>query len=426
MNRSRLGWLFLAAFLALLIGPSGPVAAQESGGGDFNDTTPPESPTDVIVILEVNDISRIDEREGVTDVNGTLSYAWSDARIGRDCQSDDPDQVFQGESAREKLKSIWWPEFVFRNGIGPRETVSLAITVGCNLIEDAKSSVIYEERFRATIGQDFNNLNDFPFDKHVLAFTVMSSAQDYDSVRIQSFNDFVGDEAAEGSGKCGDSTGQSSDGANKEETTRKAGFCWATAEWKVVADDFAKPLIIDPTELVELPTSEDEFSPGVRKDENSYYGDPYFSLATATFKTTIERRSMFYIQNIILPLVLIVSISWAVFWGNRGKMTLAERLGISITSLLTVVAFDFLTGDSLPKLSYTTRLDAFYNFSYLFVAFTVLESLISVKRQRVDEDEGWPATKIDRVCRWLIPITYLVAVAISMAGWVSPGAPPSS
>ncbi len=55
-----------------------------------------------------------------------------------------------------------------------------------------------------------------------------------------------------------------------------------------------------------------------------------------------------------MPLLLIVAISWAVFWMDYEDMNLADRMSVSFTSVLTVVAFDFVSSDSLPKLSYAT------------------------------------------------------------------------
>jgi hypothetical protein len=175
------------------------------------------------------------------------------------------------------------------------------------------------------------------------------------------------------------------------------------------------------------------------------------------------------VVNVIAPLVLIVLVSWSVFWMD---LKLHERLGVAITALLTVVAFDFLTSDSLPKLSFTTRLDAFYNVSYIFVALTILISVIATRpsRQRrddgaADEDGGddtdddteeqsddeaeqssptespaagagapidtnrsiWARAKgvrgrtIDRWARVLYPALYLLLVGVALIGWFSPG-----
>ena len=52
------------------------------------------------------------------------------------------------------------------------------------------------------------------------------------------------------------------------------------------------------------------------------------------------------------PLVLIVSISWSVFW-MIGEC-LSCRMGIALTGILTVVAYQFATAKSLPNVAYFT------------------------------------------------------------------------
>jgi hypothetical protein len=319
MQRSKCWWCALALFVMLLVGSSSSAGAQEADDASF--TVPPYSPTEVYVALIVDDITTVNEREGFVEMSGTLIIDWEwDIE---NCVPEEP-SVYQGEQAREELKTRWWPEFVLRDGIGPRETKSVSLVVVCGF-------ATIEERFQATVSQDFENLNDFPFDDHELSFTVMSSAQDNSAVRIiEDYSEFV---------------------VQPEDEQNESLFQWASPEWNF--NDFETSLV-DNGEQFE------------------------FFFPETTFPVQIDREPWFHISNIVLPLILIVSISWVVFWGNRGRMTLAERLGISITCLLTVVAFDFLTGDSLPRLAYTTRLDAFDNVSYLFVAFTVVLSVISV------------------------------------------------
>lgn len=117
--------------------------------------------------------------------------------------------------------------------------------------------------------------------------------------------------------------------------------------------------------------------------------------------------------------------------------------------------------------SYTTRLDVFYNFSYVFVALTVVVSIVSAGQltaraaaaepsasaiepppaeaaqsaeateatanSDVDGVEAAPpadgrrrrqrtdVARLDEVSRWLFPLAYIGAVAISLFGWLSRG-----
>lgn len=134
--------------------------------------------------------------------------------------------------------------------------------------------------------------------------------------------------------------------------------------------------------------------------------------ASAFFSVSIARDPTFYLTNIILPLLLIVAISWAVFWMDFEDMTLADRLGVSITSLLTVVAFDFVTADTLPILPYSTRLDSLYTVSYVFVTLTVFMSLAG---HRWAHDDMARADRLDRIGRRVFPIGFVVVAGLFLA-----------
>lgn len=93
-------------------------------------------------------------------------------------------------------------------------------------------------------------------------------------------------------------------------------------------------------------------------------------------------------------------------------MHLADRLSVSFTSVLTVVAYDFVTSDSLPKLPYSTRLDKMLTVSYIFLGLTVLENVLGyamVRKGKIDT-----AQRIDKFSRWLFPIFYYLILIIAI------------
>ncbi len=381
-------WLVPATLLAVLLGAATPTAAQTAPDpGDQGDipiaesrgTNPPEATTTVKIFVDVNEVLDINERDNTFRVTLTLTAGWIDKRtIPTNCQSTDPPEtptVYDGERATEQLKSsIWSPGFFVVEALGPRETSAIAVTADCNGI------VGYTERFTTTVFQRFGGLNDFPFDEHPLSFSVAPFAQAAPG-SIVFVPPNVGGNAF-----------------NSDE--------WVSEEWDFSGTSYADLVI----------------------DEDS---------AVITTVIRIERKWKFYWLNVIGPLLLIVAISWTVFWMD---LNLAERLGVSITILLTVVAFDFLTSDNLPRLSYTTRLDSFYNVSYLAVAMTVLLSIIAKtrsRREQLTEDattavnsaeaarsaatEQRSARGVDEYWRYFYPVAYTCAVTLALTGAFSPG-----
>ena len=354
------GILLMAFAISMVVGVASPAFAQESDGAiSVNVAIPPGHPTEVVIGFGVFDIPRIDEREQLFEVDGRLFALWIDPAL-----EFDPDLVgfdnllYEGEAAKEMLKTeIWSPGFELFDGLGGRQTRGIAVTI------QSDGTVLYEERFVATVSQSYQ-LQDFPFDDHVISFRIEPFAQDTSRVTFTSVSAYF------------ESLGLAPVDLD---------FSWESDEWDFNGEDFT-------------PTIDNDMDDG---------------FATATFEIPIERKSGFYVTNVILPLLLIVAISWAVFWMDFEDMSLADRLTVSVTSLLTVVAFDFVTSDSLPKLPYATRLDSLYTISYLFLALTVLASVVAHKRHHRGDNGD---SKLDRLGRRFVPATYLVVVAMVLGG----------
>lgn len=120
------------------------------------------------------------------------------------------------------------------------------------------------------------------------------------------------------------------------------------------------------------------------------------------FEIKARRFTGYYIWKVILPLCLIVSMSWCVFWISSEKIEL--QVGLSSTSFLTLIAFLFATTALLPKLGYLTRLDWFMLGSTVFVFIALLVSvatgyLVVRKREIL-------SFQIDRVCRIVFPALF--------------------
>jgi len=122
------------------------------------------------------------------------------------------------------------------------------------------------------------------------------------------------------------------------------------------------------------------------------------------FSISAERRSAFYIWKVILPLMLIVFMSWAVFWIDPAQ--LGAQIGMSATSMLTLIAFQFAMANILPHLSYYTLLDKFIVGSTGLVFLSLIESvttsyLANIQKQHI-------AIQIDRICRGAFPFIFVV------------------
>ena len=77
----------------------------------------------------------------------------------------------------------------------------------------------------------------------------------------------------------------------------------------------------------------------------------------------IERDYGYYIFKIILPMVLILLVCWSVFWIHPRE--LESKLTITIVCLLSLIAYNFVIDQDLPKLGYLTLMDYIILLSYI-------------------------------------------------------------
>ena len=341
----KLRWIPSFLFAILLLFFVLPAGAQDIDSERVSTLPPGELPLQVLVDLYNVNIASIDERTETFEVEAVLFAAWFDQR---QAFGGGETRVYQGETAVELLKtSVWHPDFEIIDARGPRETLHLSLTI------DPDGFVTLNERFRAYIVQPFD-LYDFPLDAHAISFTIAPFYYNNSEVI------FVPAEE------------------------ERESFTWETNEW----------VIEDVQAAVADGMSDDAIYPG---------------FASTTLQMSISRIPQFYITNVFLPLLLIVAISWAVFWMDFSNMHLADRLSVSFTSVLTVVAFDFVTGDNLPQLPYQTLLDRAITFSYIVLSLSVLENVLSYLRHRRSEED---VTRIDQVSRWLFPAVYYAGLLL--------------
>ena len=75
-----------------------------------------------------------------------------------------------------------------------------------------------------------------------------------------------------------------------------------------------------------------------------------------------------------LPDVLVVALSWIVFWMDKKEM--GDRMALGITTILTIM---FLLGSlnaTMPRVSYPKALDWYLLVSFTFVFLSLIECMI--------------------------------------------------
>lgn len=212
-------------------------------------------------------------------------------------------------------------------------------------------TVTYRQRFWGTLSYPMN-LEEFPLDQHLLQIKILSvgnNAQDIDFTIAE------------------DRTGM--------------GDILTVTDWEVIGwETFAGPIDIGPN----LP-----ILPGV------------------TFAFEAKRLVNFYIIKVLVPLIMIVFISLVVLFIDPSHI--GPKFSISITAILTLIAYRFLLGNLLPKISYLTHMDYFL-FGSMFLVFAVLVET-SVVARYVGRDREDEAKILDYWSRWAFMILFIIILA---------------
>ena len=74
--------------------------------------------------------------------------------------------------------------------------------------------------------------------------------------------------------------------------------------------------------------------------------------------------------QIYVPSFLIVVVSWISFWLNRDKQ--ADRVGLGVTTVLTITLLLVATNDHMPKISYLKAIDVYLAACFFMVFMALL------------------------------------------------------
>lgn len=86
---------------------------------------------------------------------------------------------------------------------------------------------------------------------------------------------------------------------------------------------------------------------------------------------TLVRRPAFYLWNIVLPVNVLVLLSFSTY----AMEELADRTSVTLTLLLTLVAFKLGINGYLPTTSYLTLLDKYLIASFLYLAWVYVSNM---------------------------------------------------
>ena len=111
-----------------------------------------------------------------------------------------------------------------------------------------------------------------------------------------------------------------------------------------------------------------------------------------------ERNLTFYIVRFLIPLGLIITVSWITFF----LRDYTRRIEITTGNLLLYIAWSFSISDNLPRLGYLTFMDAIMMTTF-FISVIVVVFNVVLKRMEVTGKES-VAFKFDKYTLWIYPL----------------------
>ncbi|MDB2652580.1 hypothetical protein N9Y53_03545 [Candidatus Pelagibacter bacterium] len=112
-------------------------------------------------------------------------------------------------------------------------------------------------------------------------------------------------------------------------------------------------------------------------DEN-YYDKDLKKIVTHSenslnLEINVERNYIHYVYKIMVPVFLILCVAWFVLWIPTKYFE--ARLATSMVALLSLIAYNFVFANDIPKLEYLTALDKFILLSYIFCCIPTFMSI---------------------------------------------------
>jgi hypothetical protein len=310
-----------------------------------------EGPVVIRAGFHLHDVNAIDDDSETFEFTGVLTFKWRDARQAFDpAEAGVNEKVFQGNFQFNEIAPSWFPQEILLNECG------MYAKNGVVLRSRSDGTQILVQMVNAIAKAEFT-MRRFPFDVHRLEAVFAIPGFDREEVVFQADPD---------------SPVPSIDSVRIPQWTI-AGISVASRE-----------------------------APGACVGCRG---------AASTFVVCVEvkRKSFFIIRLIMLPLALIVVLSFSVFWMDRSS--LGDRISVSFIGILTAVAYQFLVTDILPRIAYVTFIHAFLSFSFLTMCATVVVNLLVGACDKKGMHEV--GHRIDRRCRWVFPIVYFGLIGMA-------------
>ncbi len=326
----------------LLVGVNAPEVLRGEGEPTGRDLL--REPIPVRIGVKLEQITAVDQRSENFGVVATLAMRWRDPALAFDPETaQDRFKIFMGDafSAEMSRRGQLWPQYTIINQQGNRWVQNRVVV----LWPDGEAA--YLERFSTTLQAPDFDFRDFPFDTQTFFVRVDLLAPLWLFVLRE----------MDGYSQVGTRLGEE--------------------EWVVTS-------------------FQTQFA------ESDVLGRP---VSQFNFEFWAERHLEYYVFRILLPLAIIIAVSWILFF----LKDYAKRVDAAGANLLLFIAFNFTISNDLPRLGYLTFLDTLLISAFLVTA-VVLVLAVYLRRQDMKGRKDFVA-RIDRYILTFYPLAYAGTIA---------------
>lgn len=301
-------------------------------------------PIPVRIGVKLQQITTVDQKAENFGVVATLVMYWRDSGLAFDPETvQDRFKIFEGDafSAEMSRRGQPWPQYTVVNQQGNRWVQNRLVVVR----PDGEAA--YFARFSTTLQAPDFDFRNFPFDVQRFFIRIDLLTPQWMFLLCE----------FEGYSEVGEKLGEE--------------------EW--VVTDFAT-----------------SFSQG------SILQRP---VSRFKFEFEAKRHIEYYFFRILLPLIVIISVSWILFF----LKDYAKRVDAAGANLLLFIAFNFAISNDLPRLGYLTFLDTLLISAFLVTAVVLILS-VYLRRQDMKGREAFVG-RVDRYVITFYPLAYILTIA---------------
>jgi hypothetical protein len=129
-----------------------------------------------------------------------------------------------------------------------------------------------------------------------------------------------------------------------------------------------------------------------------------------SFAISAERSAAFYILTLVMPLTLVVLLSWVVHWVPPDLI--AARVGMASATVFSLIALSVTFRLTLPQIDYLTRADRFVIYTTALLAVSLCVAVAAANL--VQKERHAAALRLTRVTRLAFPFGYLLAIGFAL------------